>query len=76
MTNKLSTSEGRSFDGHELDFPIEKTRLEGVYILVIVSGLGTLGYGLALMTEAVSILQLINSFKTYIPDINFSIYPS
>lgn len=50
---KLSNGNGRSFNGHEPDFPIEKTRLKGAYMLIIVSGLGTLGYGLALMTRAV-----------------------
>lgn len=35
------------------DFPIERTRLKGIYVLVTISALGTLGYGLALMSEAV-----------------------
>jgi hypothetical protein len=51
---KLSNGNGRSFNGHEPDFPIEKTRLKGAYMLILVSGLGTLGYGLALMTRTVS----------------------
>lgn len=51
---KLSNGNGRSFDGHEPDFPIEETRLKGAYMLIIVSALGTLGYGLALMARTVS----------------------
>lgn len=51
---KLLNGNERSFDGHEPDFPIEKTRLKGAYMLIVISGLGTLGYGLALMTRAAS----------------------
>ncbi|KAK4675160.1 hypothetical protein QC764_500760 [Podospora pseudoanserina] len=33
--------------------PSKKTRLRGIYLLILISSLGTLGYGLALMTNAV-----------------------
>ncbi|KAK4177901.1 major facilitator superfamily domain-containing protein [Triangularia setosa] len=33
-------------------FPLEKTRLRGIYLLVLISSLGTLGYGLALVKNA------------------------
>lgn len=62
---KLSNGNERSFDGHEPDFPIEKTRLKGAYVLIAVSGVGTLGYGLALMTRAVRQ-----------PTIQFSVIPA
>lgn len=35
------------------DFPIEKARLPAIYLLTATGALGTLGYGLALMKEAV-----------------------
>lgn len=41
-------------DGDSPDFPIEATRLKGVYFLIVASALGSVGYGLALMTRAVS----------------------
>jgi hypothetical protein len=36
------------------DFPIEKARLKGAALLVIITVAGTVGYGVALMTRAVS----------------------
>jgi hypothetical protein len=42
-------------DSHSPDFPIEKTRLKGAYVALAISVLGTVGYGLALMTRAVSL---------------------
>jgi hypothetical protein len=53
---KLSAGQA-SFDGDSPDFPIEATRLKGVYFLIIASALGSVGYGLALMTKAVSHLS-------------------
>jgi hypothetical protein len=41
-------------DGDSPEFPIEVTRLKGVYFLIVASALGSVGYGLALMTRAVS----------------------
>jgi hypothetical protein len=35
------------------DFPIEKARLRGAYAMLTVSAVGTVGYGLALMTKTV-----------------------
>lgn len=37
-------------------FPIETTRFQGIYILTLISVGGTVGYGVALMTQAVSIV--------------------
>lgn len=37
----------------ELNFPLERTRLRGIYFLIAISALGTVGYGLALMTKTV-----------------------
>jgi MFS family permease len=37
------------------DFPIEKARLRGATVMVVVTVAGTVGYGVALMTRAVSI---------------------
>ena len=37
------------------EFPIEKTRLKGVYLLITISAMGTVGYGLALMTKTVNL---------------------
>lgn len=36
------------------DFPIEKTRMKGIYAMVISSTIGIVGYGLVLMTRTVS----------------------
>ncbi|KAJ0121989.1 hypothetical protein J7T55_002500 [Diaporthe amygdali] len=36
---KLSNGNERSFDGHETDFPIEKTRLKGAYMLIVITHL-------------------------------------
>lgn len=36
------------------EFPIEKIRLKGIYVLIAVSALGTVGYGLALMSKTVN----------------------
>lgn len=44
------------------DFPIERTRLRGIFALITISALGTLGYGLALMTKTVSVLAILQSY--------------
>ncbi|KAG8158913.1 hypothetical protein KVR01_011356 [Diaporthe batatas] len=50
------------------DFPIEKVRLKGAYTLLMITAIGTAGYGLALMTRThisvMLILQFIISFTT------------
>ncbi|RSM08769.1 hypothetical protein CEP52_004468 [Fusarium oligoseptatum] len=45
-------------------FPIERTRLKGIFVLITISSLGTLGYGLALMTKAHISVMLIMQFLT------------
>lgn len=44
----------RSFTTASADFPLEETRLAGIYILTIIGVIGTVGYGVALQTHAVS----------------------
>jgi MFS family permease len=39
--------------GHATQFPIEYARLEGMYMLIAVNSLSTVGYGLVLMTKTV-----------------------
>ncbi|KAK1764932.1 MFS general substrate transporter [Phialemonium atrogriseum] len=57
--------EGSSYDGSASpDFPLEKTRLKGIYVLITISALGTLGYGLALMTRTHISVVLIMQFLT------------
>lgn len=51
--SKLSVGQ----DGDSPDFPIEATRLKGAYLLVVGSALACVGYGVALMTKAVSPLS-------------------
>ncbi|KAI1821718.1 major facilitator superfamily domain-containing protein [Xylaria intraflava] len=46
------------------DFPIESTRLTGIHYLTIISVLGTVGYGVALMTRAHISVMLILQFLT------------
>ncbi|KAI0016434.1 major facilitator superfamily domain-containing protein [Xylariomycetidae sp. FL0641] len=45
-------------------FPIEATRFRGIYILAAVSVVGTVGYGVALMTEAHISVMLVLQFLT------------
>lgn len=52
MCKKLDGSFQRGEDIS--DFPIESVRLKGAYTLLIVTAIGTAGYGVALMTRAVS----------------------
>jgi len=58
---KLSTDQA-SFDGDSPDFPIEATRLKGIYFLIVASALGSVGYGLALMTKAHISVMIIMQF--------------
>lgn len=51
----LRNSQNRDFP-IECDFPIQKTRRKGINFLIIVSALGTMGYGLALVTKMVSLM--------------------
>ncbi|KAL2121771.1 hypothetical protein VTJ04DRAFT_2226 [Mycothermus thermophilus] len=50
------------------DFPIEKARLKGAALLVIITVAGTVGYGVALMTRAhiavMIIMQFVTSYTT------------
>ncbi|KAL2290346.1 hypothetical protein FJTKL_15480 [Diaporthe vaccinii] len=66
MCKKLDGSFQRGEDIS--DFPIEKVRLKGAYTLLIVTSIGTAGYGVALMTRThisvMLILQFIISFST------------
>ncbi|KAI8712974.1 MFS domain-containing protein [Fusarium sp. LHS14.1] len=58
---------GEKLSGYGRDspqFPIERTRLKGIFILITISSLGTLGYGLALMTKAHISVMLIMQFLT------------
>ena len=50
---KLSAGQ-ETLNGDSAEFPIETIRLKGAYVLIIASALGSVGYGLALMTKAVS----------------------
>jgi len=50
--------------GTSPDFPIEKTRLKGIYILITISALGTLGYGLSLLFKTHIAVMLIMQFLT------------
>lgn len=51
---KLSRDRPEPVHNESADFPIEKTRLKGIYVLITVSALGTVGYGVALMTKTVN----------------------
>ncbi|KAI1084015.1 major facilitator superfamily domain-containing protein [Whalleya microplaca] len=46
------------------DFPIEAIRLRGIYILTVISAVGTVGYGIALMTRAHISVMLVMQFLT------------
>ncbi|KAK7935451.1 hypothetical protein PG985_000946 [Apiospora marii] len=50
---RLNANKGEQLDKLSLDFPLESARLRGVYILSIIGSLGTVGYGLGLMTRTV-----------------------
>ncbi|KAB5582349.1 major facilitator superfamily domain-containing protein [Coniochaeta sp. 2T2.1] len=58
---KLSAGQ-ESVDGDSAEFPIEATRLKGAYVLIIASALGSVGYGLALMTKAHISVMIIMQF--------------
>ncbi|KAB5586218.1 major facilitator superfamily domain-containing protein [Coniochaeta sp. 2T2.1] len=49
-------------DGDSAEFPIEAIRLKGAYVLIIASALGSVGYGLALMTRAHISVMIIMQF--------------
>lgn len=58
---KLSADQ-EGFDGDSPDFPIEGVRLKGAYFLIIASAIGSVGYGLALMTKAHISVMIIMQF--------------
>jgi hypothetical protein len=41
------------------EFPLVRIRLEGTYVLVTIAALGTIGYGLSLVTQAVGDIILL-----------------
>ncbi|KAK4204499.1 MFS general substrate transporter [Triangularia verruculosa] len=63
--SKLQThSEHSANTTDTADFPLEKIRLRGIYLLILISSLGTLGYGLALMTNAHISVMILMQFLT------------
>ncbi|CAP70901.1 uncharacterized protein PODANS_3_9580 [Podospora anserina S mat+] len=50
---------GDDFDKNSPGFPLEKTRLKGVYTLHAITVLGIIGYGLALKFRAVSVCSFV-----------------
>jgi hypothetical protein len=56
MCKQLDDGAGAEFQrGEDIsDFPIEKARLRGATVMVVITVAGTVGYGVALMTRAVS----------------------
>jgi hypothetical protein len=46
--DRLAKTQGAQYDKRSPDFPLEKTRLRGVYILSATTVLGIIGYGLTL----------------------------
>ncbi|KAK8034733.1 hypothetical protein PG993_009728 [Apiospora rasikravindrae] len=61
---RLKAEKGGQLDKQSLDFPLESARLQGVYILSIIGSLGTVGYGLGLMTRTHISVMLIMQFLT------------
>ncbi|KAK4211567.1 major facilitator superfamily domain-containing protein [Rhypophila decipiens] len=55
---------GASGSSNTAKFSLEKTRLRGIYVLIAVSSLGTLGYGLALMTRTHISVMILMQFLT------------
>ena len=60
MLNFLYAREEKKFfkehhrgHGYPPEFPIERARLRGIYAMISITALSTMGYGLALMTKAV-----------------------
>ncbi|OIW32625.1 MFS general substrate transporter [Coniochaeta ligniaria NRRL 30616] len=66
--SKLSEGREEEFNIDSDEFPILKTRLKGMDFLLCISALGTVGYGLILMTKthiaAMIIMQVITGFTT------------
>ncbi|KAI0131936.1 major facilitator superfamily domain-containing protein [Xylariales sp. AK1849] len=61
----LHGRDGKYSRGDDIsDFPIENARLKGVFALVLVSGLGTVGYGLSLMAETHISVPMVMQFLT------------
>ncbi|KAK4186218.1 major facilitator superfamily domain-containing protein [Podospora australis] len=46
------------------DFPIEETRLRGIYTLIVISSVGTAAYGISLMKQAHLAVPLVMQFLT------------
>ncbi len=46
--DRLAKSQGSEYDKKSPDFPLEKTRLRGIYLLSAITVLGIIGYGLTL----------------------------
>ncbi|KAK4146409.1 major facilitator superfamily domain-containing protein [Dichotomopilus funicola] len=65
---RLSKTQGEKYDKKSPDFPLEKTRLRGVYVLSATTVLGIIGYGLALKFRwhiaVMLIMQLLTGTAT------------
>lgn len=61
--SELSEGQDEEFNVGSTEFPIEKTRLKGMDLLLGVSALGTVGYSLILMTKTVSTGTLVLSLR-------------
>lgn len=55
QTAQKLQDQGLSRGRDSAEFPLERTRLRGIYLLIAITTLGTVGYGLALMTKTVSV---------------------
>jgi hypothetical protein len=53
--DRLSKTQGAEYDNRSPDFPLEKTRLRGIYLLSATTVLGIIGYGLTLKFRWVSV---------------------
>lgn len=54
--DRLSKRQGTQYDKKSPDFPLESTRLRGIYTLSAITVLGIVGYGLTLKYRGVSAL--------------------
>jgi hypothetical protein len=52
---RLAQSQGLKYDKKSPDFPLERTRLRGIYVLSTITVLGIIGYGLTLKFRGVSV---------------------
>ena len=52
---RLAQSQGLQYDKKSPDFPLERTRLRGIYVLSTITVLGIIGYGLTLKFRGVSV---------------------